>query len=188
MGNNSSKNLEIERTVCNAKEGNKAAIDTLTMTFRPLILSAIKNYLDQLEDFDDSYQEGIIVILTAIKTYSPNSKMGFCAYVKDQMHFYFMQRKNGRYTPAFADAKSLDKMISEGFEPVDVNDDIKEAVEDLRLYTALLTLNDNQRNALVEFFFHGKSQREIADKEGVSVMAITMRISRAISNLRNRLS
>lgn len=178
---------EIEAIVLRAKNGDKAASETLIMSFKPLIISEMDKVHCSPNEYDDALQEGRIVILTAIKNYDVNTKKGFGSYLHDQMHFYFMQRRAGRHGLPLEFALSFEKLQNNGFDPVDEKEPSILGHEDLRLFQAMKMLNANQRKALVDYYFNGKSQRQIAEAEGVSRLAITMRIARGIENLRDYL-
>lgn len=65
-----------------------------------------------------------------------------------------------------------------------LEDEVFLSLEIEQLHKAINKLNDVQKNRLIKHFFEGKTMREIAMEEQVSVSTIHKSISAAIDNLR----
>lgn len=80
---------------------------------------------------------------------------------------------------------SFDLYTSTGREPINAVDDFSliESKEDIR--TALKKLKPYHRRILEDYYFSGYTMQEIAEKEGVSKVAVKKALDRGIKKLKN---
>lgn len=56
---------------------------------------------------------------------------------------------------------------------------------DILLYDAISKLNERQRKVIVELFYNGKTQRQLAKKMGITEQAMSMYVAYVLAKLRN---
>ena len=72
----------IDALVKSAQNGSQGAKETLSITFRPLVISMIQKHVWEKSNWDDAYGEGMVVLLETIDTYNPETKVYFSIYLK----------------------------------------------------------------------------------------------------------
>lgn len=56
---------------------------------------------------------------------------------------------------------------------------------DVLLYDAISKLNERQRKVIVELFYNGKTQRQLAEEMGITEQAMSMYVAYVLTKLRN---
>lgn len=56
---------------------------------------------------------------------------------------------------------------------------------DVLLYDAISKLNERQRKVIVELFYNGKTQRQLAEEMGMTEQAMSMYVAYVLAKLRN---
>ena len=91
-------------------------------------------------------------------------------------------RKQSRRTQSF------EHSVDNGWDVEDPNADVEAdyAKKEMRkkLYAAIKTLSPAQRNMIKKLFWEGKTQKAVAEEEGVSAFAIHDRLQRILKKLR----
>lgn len=83
---------------------------------------------------------------------------------------------------------SLDQFAEAGYEspdPVDIDELVAEKLLLEQLYIALDELTQDERNLVDDLYFDDKSERNVADKLGLSQKGINKRKHKVIEKLRN---
>ena len=93
----SKKYAEIGALVTRAQVGSKAAAETLLLTFKPLILATISEYVYDKTQMEDAYQEACVLFMERLKDFKSEQPGYFPAYIKNSS-FTPLSRtlKNGR--------------------------------------------------------------------------------------------
>lgn len=69
--------------IINAARGDESSFVYLIKELKPLIIFICKKYPKYADlNFDDLYQEGLIGVLSAVKTFDPNMNIPFKSYAK----------------------------------------------------------------------------------------------------------
>ncbi len=80
----SKKYAEIGVLVARAQAGSKAAAETLLLTFKPLILATISEYIYDKTQLEDAYQEACVIFMERLKDFKSERLDYFPAYIKKQ--------------------------------------------------------------------------------------------------------
>ena len=94
---------------------------------------------------------------------------------KDNPYILNFNTINKVYTVSFKDVKGNMQMVEVNEEIYNINEKLKNAINKLSLV---------QKRRIEMYYFKGLSQREIAEKEGVSLRAVQYTLNKAISELK----
>ena len=83
--------------VTRAQAGNKAAAETLLLTFKPLILTTITQYVYDKTLLEEAFQEACVIFMERLRDFKSDRPEYFPAYIKKQLFYAFVQKaKKGR--------------------------------------------------------------------------------------------
>jgi RNA polymerase sporulation-specific sigma factor len=166
------------------EEGESAKI---IKDFEPLIKKCIRMYIKDTESFEDAMQEGRLAIFGCINKYDITSPVYFEGYVKMAV-IYCIRHFGSKYRENI----SLDKEINEDgvnlHEIIDSGIDIegdkikKDEINSLR--TAVSRLPENEKKIIDEFYFEGKTMREMCKGRRCHYMTVVKHKEKALESLR----
>ena len=178
-----------------AGEGDQTAREMLLMSFKPLILTLINQYVYDPADYEDAYQDASCVFLEAVRDFEPDAQVYFQVFIRSRLTNYFKKRREGRFDRSVTPEESLDREIkSEGgaIALIELILDEKTDVEALCLYKeknrrliqAYEKLPPRQKAAFQHFFLQKGTLAELAKAEGVSPSVMTRACRSALKKLR----
>lgn len=168
-------------------------IEGLLENLKPLILSSIKKYYNDYNNYDDLIQEGNLLVLSIYKEKEIESGKHFLGYVKNALRFYYLDKHKVR-----RETMSLNQNIrnGEGLELGDTLEDTKPNQEELilkdeeakELRDALNQLTKNQRKIIFLFYIERKSIQDIAYQLNIKYRTVVNTKTLALKKLRENLN
>jgi RNA polymerase sporulation-specific sigma factor len=182
--------MDFRERIIKAREDKGEAAEIIK-EFEPLIKKCIKLYIKDPGSFEDAMQEGRLAILGCIKNYDITSPVHFEGYVKMAViycirGFASKHRENiSLDEETTEEGGSLHDLIDSG---VDVEGDEikKEEINSLR--AALDKLSEGERKVIDEFYFQGKTMREMSRGRRCHYMTVVKHKERALGRLREVIS
>ncbi|WP_167495178.1 RNA polymerase sigma factor [Eubacterium maltosivorans] len=194
----SKKYAEIGALVTRAQAGSKAAAETLLLTFKPLILATISEYIYDKTQLEDAYQEACVIFMERLKDFKSERPDYFPAYIKKQLFYVFVQRAKKRPAVSAQTAISLDAPVAEGgtlaealpaeaCAETDAQRWAREKREDSHLFFLKLRvaqLPKAQRECIQAHYYRGQTYQAIARERGVSEQCVAKTLSKAMKGMR----
>ena len=180
------------------RESGSVAGQMLVMTFKPLILATLSRSGIHDNQFEDAFQDGVVAFMEGLKKFDPRRGAGFNAFIQGYLSRYFKKWKTGRFDRSVKADSTLDMPLagSEGLTRIEVTPDEtvnleadyirRETGREMheRLAKGLSQLKPSYRQVLEAHYYAGETQTEIAEKEGVSLQAVSKRHNHAIKKLK----
>ena len=176
-----------------AKSGNQDAFERLLDEYRPLICSlvseAVKEHPFSISDYEDLYQEALILFYRALKKYDTKQDVvAFGLFAKICI-------RNGLKTQAKKLQKRLSMLSLEDDETTKITDELNsekpgdrlmEEESYLQLYDCVRTTLSSYENRIWWLYLSGRTAKEIAvqlEKNEKSVQNAIFRIRRKLRNV-----
>jgi len=164
--------------------------NTILEKAHPLIISSINKYALSKGEFEDLYQEGVIVILESLEKYDETKAADIFYYLKMKLKYFYLNY--GRY---YKKTVSINEPIGEGIEMgdtlVDESSYIEEAVlsniEVKEAYKALMNLNYEDRYIVEESIMRQRTLDDLAKELCMSRTTLFRRRKNAIKRISNKL-
>lgn len=174
-----------------ASDGDEFAKSELVEEFRPLVLSSMKKYYFNNQEFDDLLQEGFEVIIKGIKNFDKDRGVKFPGYLQTMLRFHYLEKlKNNRRTLSLdmpvgenESMTLLDTLQSE----TNIEDEYIEDEEAMELYKSLDVLTQRQKEVILLFYVKRLKLSEIATKLGICYRTVINIKVQAIEKLRKNL-
>lgn len=184
----------IDTWVQEAQNGDKAAMEMLVTTFKPLILSLVQRYSYETKDYEDALQDGALVVLEAVRAYDPALGVVFPFYLKNRLfhHFVNVSKRNQKQQEkecAIAredEENSLDILGTADSPEQEVVRAAGRKARSRKLVQMIGELPVERGSVIWLFYFEGRSLREIAELQGISIGTVGSRIHRGIKQLQIR--
>lgn len=181
----------INSAVNYAKMNNQGAKLALIKTFEPLMVSMGRRYNYENDLKEDFVQEGSLVLLRALESFDPQRGVPFPAYLKKQLFYHYInEAKHFRFTDSLdaplgdEDLSLLDTLAI----PIpDLDPLLESELHDL-LKKCLDRLRSRQRWLIVEYYYHRRPLRDLANELNLSPSALSHYHRRTLKKLRNLLS
>jgi RNA polymerase sigma-70 factor (ECF subfamily) len=195
LGDSTDKNYEMRdpdvRLMLQVRDDNAAAFEELVLRYQGRLITVLEQLVHRREQAEDLAQEVFMRVFRARKSYQPGAKFSTWLFtiannVASNALRSLARRKERVIPPkdeSGAHANPLDQMAlaASGLMPTRQLD-TSERAEMVR--TAIQSLNDRQRMALLLSKFEGMSYAEIAETMQLSTQAVKSLLSRARCNLR----
>lgn len=174
-----------------ANGGDIRARDTIVERLQPLVISSIRKYYFQDDEFYDLIQDGSIKILECIENYDPSRGVYFLGYVKAMLRYLYLDMHKVKRPSISLNEKDGGSNI----EKIDLLESQEEATVDFiiyseeidELYRALENLTNRQRE-IVYLFYHEKMPiGDIAAKLEVSYRTVVNTKTVALKKLKTLL-
>lgn len=179
---------EINEHLQNAKLGDKESMLWLLEKLNPMIISTIKKYYYRINDFEETLQEGRVVILECINSYDESKGTYFLGYVKHMLMYYFLDKNKERLMDSLNETvgdeeeiELIDLLVSDEEDAIQV---ILRLERNKEIVDALFTLTRNQRKTILAFYYVGLTIDEIAKKHGVSYRTVVNTKQNGLKKLR----
>ncbi|WP_195267597.1 sigma-70 family RNA polymerase sigma factor [Eubacterium sp. 1001713B170207_170306_E7] len=185
----------LDEWVRKAGQGDQTAREMLLMSFKPLILTIVKQYVYDPADYEDACQDAACVFLEAAHDFEPDARVYFQVFVRSRLTHYFKKRREGRFDRSVTPEESLDREINKeggAIALIELILDEKTDVEALCLYReqnrrlleAYAQLPPRQKAAFQYFFLQKGTLAELARAEGVSPSVMSRACRSALEKLR----
>ena len=183
---------EVLELIRKAKKGNEKAIETLIERY----LNTIRKINHKWGNTDDGFQEGILGIYQAIKTYDENYNTKFMThlyfYVEAKIRKYIDKERYRvpQYVIESIKKGEQERVYFSGIEDLEIGDEnIKiDNLENKVLIENLLSCcTKKERQILDLLFFKGYSGEEIAKKLGMSRQWVHSMKHRAFEKIRENI-
>lgn len=176
-----------EEMVLSAQQGDREAFSRLAAEFMPLVRRSAARYSTALLDRDDLMQEGMLGLLSAVRTYKADHGIPFEAYARTCINnkiFSALRKAAGGKSVRAGDVVSLDAhMLSDASLPLEEQQDLRDACERLGHF-AQNELSKNEK-AVLHLFLGGLSYREIAERIGGTPKSVDNALQRVRRKLKN---
>lgn len=167
--------------------GNSTYTMDLIKQVSPLIVSMIKKY--NCEEFEDTFQSSIEVLLKCVKKYKYTMNVPFIAYYQMNLRYFHLNNQYNKYKEILC----LDSPINE--EEITLKDNItsneKTHLEKLisleenkGLIQSIEKLTPKQKWIIKEHFFQGKTLVEISKETKKNYQGLVKLKARVISRLK----
>lgn len=165
--------------------------NTILEKAHPLIISSINKYALSKGEFEDLYQEGVIVILESLDKYDDSKAANIFYYLKNQLKYFYLNY--GRYNKKTV---SINEPIAEGLELGDTLTDESNSIEDVLLLSAeieeaikaLLDLDYEDKYIIEESIIKQRTLGDLAKELGISRTTLFRRRRNILKNLYHMLN
>jgi RNA polymerase sporulation-specific sigma factor len=186
MGDTVIKNFR-ERVIIAREDKEEAA--RIISEFEPLIKKCIRMYVKDNNSCEDALQEGRVAILGCIRKYDTSSHVHFEGYVKMAViycirNFASKHRETMSLDEETEDGRDFHDILNSGMD-VEGEEIQKEDIRSLK--AALEKLTDKERNIIKEFYFEGKTMREMSRGRRCHYMTVVKNKERVMDRLRREM-
>lgn len=177
---------DFRERVIRAREDDGEAVKIIS-DFEPLIKKCIRMYIKDPGSFEDAMQEGRLAIFGCIKKYDISSPAYFEGYVKMAViycirDFALKHKENVSLDEEInEDGGSLYDILDSGMD-VEGNEIKKERISSLK--AALNELSEKERKVIHEFYFEGKTMREMSRARRCHYMTVVKHKEKVLEKLR----
>lgn len=179
-----------QELVKKAKDGDIGAKEEIIKRLQPLIVSSIRRYYFNRNEFEDLMQEGNLKILESINLYDEDKGVFFLGYIKTMLKYMYLDKhkikKHSSLNEKAGDgeAEIIDLLVS---DEEDILEDmvVREDIDNLR--EKILYLTDRQRDVVVLFYIEKMSIGDIAKRLGVSYRTVVNTKTMALKKLKKHL-
>ena len=170
-------------------EGDEEALGIIFKKYDPLIKKKLYDFKIKNSLYDDFYQEGLIVLYVAVKTYNPSFNKTFTKYFElllSRRIMTLLRDMKKEHEKVVVIESDILKDSSESFNYSDkmlsdnANHDI--LLKDNNIPSSMLTLSE--RDVLAMRYFKGKSSKEIADELNIDVKKVYNALYQAKKKIR----
>ena len=186
------ENQEVLELIREAKKGNEEAIETLIERY----LNTVRKINHKWGNSDDGFQEGILGIYQAIKTYDENYNTKFMThlyfYVEAKIRKYIDKERYRvpQYVIEGIKKGELERLHFSGIENLEIEDsNIKnENLENKVLIEKVLNCcTDHERTVIKYLFVDGSTGEQVAQKLKISRQWVHTIKHRAFEKIRNHI-
>lgn len=176
---------KINNFYLSAREGDQDAKLALVQALNPLIISSIKRYCPLWKYYEDLLQDGIVILLQAIKDHNPD-KGRFLNYVKLYLKYYYLDTfkyliEKDRETAL--DHEDLD-LLNILEDSSNIEEEFLSKARSQSLLKALSCLSKRQRQVLLLYYYKNMSLEQIANYLGIKRWTVVNTKRRGIEILR----
>ena len=170
-------------------EGDEEALGIIFKKYDPLIKKKLYDFKIKNSLYDDFYQEGLIVLYVAVKTYNSSFNKTFTKYFElllSRRIMTLLRDMKKEHEKVVVIESDILKDSSESFNYSDkmlsdnANHDI--LLKDNNIPSSMLTLSE--RDVLAMRYFKGKSSKEIADELNIDVKKVYNALYQAKKKIR----
>ncbi len=167
-----------------AQQGDEAALSRLAAEMMPLVRSLAAKYKSLLLDGDDLFQEGMLGLLAAVRTFSEDGGASFRTYasvcVNNRIISALRKSTGGAQAAQFVPFD--DRFLPDAAQSPEEQQLLREECEKL-LHSVSTRLSPAERTVL-RLFLNGFSYKEIAEKTGTTPKSVDNALQRVRHKLR----
>lgn len=181
-----------------AKNGDADAFAELLTLYRPLIRKVCRHYMHNTEDAEDAAIEAETRLWLGLERYQRNENFdGFVYRIAANACLSILQHMNtqkagGGTTTIPLDGMRISEDSEQTFDPPDPTEDVEAKVikkeQNAYLRQCLLSLPEDQHDALYLTQMHGISYEEAGKMLGVSEGTVKSRVNRAREKLKEMMA
>ncbi len=198
---------EEEKLTFRASEGDKSARDKLIEHNLRLVAYIVNKHYSESRDAEDLISIGTIGLIRAAETFDPTKEISFSTYastcIQNQIKMYFRKNKHRSAEVYMNDPIDTDKngneiTLADIFsDSSNIDDEVDLRIDMQKLYRFVDTqLDDREKDIIVRRYglsVNGRAskpltQREVADKLGISRSYVSRIEKRAIDKLKTEFS
>jgi len=185
---------KLKKLVRAAKSGDKNSSEIILNALKPLIISSIKKYEQEGEDYEELIQEGYLKVLQLIQSYDESKKIPFLGYIKAQLKYFFLNYFKRKQ--AMSDSLEYEIRIGDKVFPIAeyIIDDSPTVLEQyieneefLQLLQEIKKLTPKQRKVIELYYYQQMPLTDIAKSLGVSYMSVVKVKKRALDKIREKI-
>lgn len=154
------------------KNGDNDALDTLIRKYMGLVRSVVRKCFLVGGDEEDLFQEGLMAILNAVKSYNPQKNINFSSFVTVCVRTRIIdairtasrfKHKSLNEASSLSDSDQLDALniTTNFFDPLDSYLE-REWMD--TFYSNLQALLTEEQNQILQLYFKGYTYKEISEK------------------------
>ena len=186
------ENKEVLKLIREAKKGNKKAIETLIERY----LNTIRKINHKWGNTDDGFQEGVLGVYQAIKTYDESYNTKFMThlyfYVEAKIRKYIDKERYRvpQYIIESIKKGEKERLYFSSLENLEIKDENEsnDKLEKKVLIEELLTCCTIQEKKVIRYlFFDGYTGEEVAKKLQISRQRVHIIKSKALEKIRNNI-
>ena len=167
-----------------AQQGDEAALSRLAAEMMPIVLSLAAKYKSLLLDGDDLFQEGMLGLLAAVRTFSEDGGASFRTYasvcVNNRIVSALRKSTGGAQAAQFVPFD--DRFLPDAVQSPEEQQLLREECEKL-LHSVSTRLSPAEQTVL-RLFLNGFSYKEIAEKTGTTPKSVDNALQRVRHKLR----
>ena len=158
-------------------EGDEEALGIIFKKYDPLIKKKLYDFKIKNSLYDDFYQEGLIVLYVAVKTYNPSFNKTFTKYFElllSRRIMTLLRDMKKEHEKVVVIESDILKDSSESFNYSDkmlsdnANHDL--LLKDNNIPSSMLTVSE--KDVLALRYFKGKTSKEIADELNIDIKKV----------------
>ena len=190
------RKVELKDLVRKAQNGDDAAFNEICRRFEGLVRhQAFKAHLRVLGE--DALAEAWLAVTEAVKSYDESSGVYFAGYVESKVKFalwnlFKRERRRCQHELPASEGEENDSSGSFRLDLVAGNENIEQELERAELgehiKTAVRSLPERQRQALVMTIFAENRLAEVGQQMGITVQAVHNLRCRALTRLKKELT
>lgn len=179
-----------QELVRKAKAGEIEAVEEIISNLQPLLVSSIRRYYYNKNEFEDLMQEGNLKILESIDKYDEDKGVYFLGYVKTMLKYMYLDKHKERQhmslneKAAGGEDEIIDLLVS---EDLDIGERIANRDEIEELSDKLKELTQRQREIIILFYIEKKNMHQIAEKLNISYRTVVNTKTMSLKKLREML-
>lgn len=188
----------LDELVRRGQQGDKAALETLLLAFKPLLWSVIGRYVYDRGALENAYQEACVVFMEGVRDFALEAGVYFQTFMRGRLVNYFLKRREGRFSTSVTGAVSLDMPVEgeDGAvalielildERADVEGACVASEQRKACLRALKKLSPGQREVLRWQYLGKGTLSQLAAQKGVSPAAVTQTHKRALAAMKRYL-
>ena len=157
-------------------EMNDYAFDLLCMKYLPLIKRRITEFRVNQRNYDDFYQEGLIMLDVAVKTYKITMRKSFNKYFDLilQRRFIYLSRRESKYEYHVSFMEDIDTLLF--LEEEEVSFDFGSVQLD--------SLSELEKTSIIEVVYENKRVKDVAEKFNLDERSVYNAVARAKQKIR----
>lgn len=181
-----------------AQANQPGAQESLLHQLYPMLAAAVHKYPKVFPSREDALQEGRLIILEALYSYNPHLGVPFTAYVRQKLHFHFINVSRIHQPLAILDAPA-GATSTGGEDTMDtwrntlpdgspspeeqlINDELSRWMGD-----AIMELSEEHQKLFVEHYGLRKTLRQLAEETGLHPVTLSRQKAAMLTNLRQQL-
>lgn len=154
----------------------------------PLIVSSINKYAQGKDEFEDLYQEGVVVVLDLVNNFDEGKGVNMLYYLKLYLKFFYLNY--GRYDKKTV---SLNVENHEGLELGDLIADEKPGVEEVviaglikeAMCGLVMSLSVEERYIIEELFVKNRTLNDLSKELNISRTSLFRKKEAILHQLKN---
>lgn len=181
--------MDIQELYNQSYLGDKESEVLILERLKPLIISSIRKYNLDWNEYEDLIQEGREMVLICIRDYNPKLNVPFLGYVKSRLKYLYLNKSKIKKDLSLNESFGEDG--DEYLELLESKENVLEEVLEKEVYKELHklihTLPKREKEVLYDFFFKDLKISQISKKYNISYRTVLNQKTNALKKLRGRM-